>query len=81
VGHAYAPESLLTAQRDTTEAALWAALRALEEKSLMAERLTRRAREVGAQDIAVRYEREAETAQADAELLRQLLLGTEAAAN
>jgi two-component system chemotaxis response regulator CheB len=39
VGHAYGPESLAIELSEASEAALWAAMRALEEKSAMQRRI------------------------------------------
>jgi two-component system chemotaxis response regulator CheB len=44
-GHEFSPESLVVAQSDHVERALWAALRALEEKAAMLRRMAARARE------------------------------------
>jgi two-component system chemotaxis response regulator CheB len=43
VGHAYSPDSLETAQSQSLEAAMWSALRALEERRDLYSRLARRA--------------------------------------
>ena len=42
VGHAYSAESVMEAKAETTEAALWAALRSLEESAHLARRLADR---------------------------------------
>ena len=47
VGHAFTAEVLLAEQGASVEAALWTALRALEDSAEMAERLERRARQRG----------------------------------
>ncbi|MEZ4520292.1 MAG: hypothetical protein R3A46_01435 [Thermomicrobiales bacterium] len=56
VGHAYTTESLLNAQNDAYEAALWTALRALEERVDMYSGMARRARERGQPLLEQRYE-------------------------
>jgi two-component system, chemotaxis family, protein-glutamate methylesterase/glutaminase len=47
VGHAYSPESLYAEQSEELEAALWIALRTLEEKVSLTSRLGDQARERG----------------------------------
>jgi len=72
-GHAFSPESLLAKQSDTLDAALWAALRSLEENSAMARRMEKRAREHGNEMSRRRYERRAQDAGRHARLLRSML--------
>lgn len=72
-GHAFSPESLLAKQSDTLDAALWAALRSLEENSAMARRMEKRAREHGNEITRRRYERRAQEADRHAKLLRSML--------
>jgi two-component system, chemotaxis family, protein-glutamate methylesterase/glutaminase len=72
-GHAYSPESLIAKQTDGLEAALWAAMRALQENAALARRLERRARQNGGNGVSERYHRRAEDAEKHAELLRALL--------
>lgn len=74
VGHAFNAESLLDAQTDQLEAALWSALRALEEKASLAGRLAARASESSQHQAAARYEEERATSAHSAELIRALLL-------
>jgi two-component system chemotaxis response regulator CheB len=72
-GHAFSPESLLAKQSDTLDAALWAALRSLEENAAMARRMAKRAREHDNEMSRRRYERRAHDAETHAKLLRSML--------
>jgi two-component system chemotaxis response regulator CheB len=74
VGHAYSPESLLASQSDELEAALWAAMRGLEEKASLTRRLAERAREQSQPNAAERFEEKTLTAETHAGVLRSLLL-------
>ena len=74
VGHAWSPESLLTQQSEALEAALWVALRSLEERAAMARRLAEPARRRGHSITATRFEEQAAEAQQAARLVRDLLL-------
>jgi two-component system chemotaxis response regulator CheB len=80
VGHAYAPESLLSHESDRVEEALWAGLRALEESAVLARRLAKRARERMSARSAQGFDERAADAEARARVLRRLLQGTLAAA-
>lgn len=75
-GHAYAPETLLAKQEDVVEAALWAAVRALQENAAMARRMERRMRMAGkpAPVSEQRYQQRAEEAEHHAEVLRKVLM-------
>jgi two-component system chemotaxis response regulator CheB len=73
VGHAYSSESLLAGQFDAVEAALWAALRALEENISLSSRIVARMRSRGHIRSAERFERQADDAEKQAELLRRVL--------
>jgi two-component system chemotaxis response regulator CheB len=72
-GHAYSPESLLAKQSDSLEAALWAALRSLEESAAMARRMMKRAGDHGNEMARHRYERRAQDAEKHARSLRGML--------
>jgi two-component system chemotaxis response regulator CheB len=74
VGHAWSPESLLTQQSEALEAALWVALRSLEERAALARRLAEPARRRGHAITATRFEEQAAEAQQAARLVRDLLL-------
>lgn len=73
VGHVFSPESLRTQQEEEVEAALWAALRALEESAALDRRLSSTVR-AGLGPLGQRYREEAEGKEAQASLLRRLLL-------
>jgi two-component system chemotaxis response regulator CheB len=74
VGHAWSPESLLTQQSEALEAALWVALRSLEERAALARRLAEPARRRGHRITATRFQEQAQEAQHAAGLVRRLLL-------
>lgn len=74
VGHAYSTESLEAEQRGAVESALWVALRSLEEKAALADRLTTRSRNHGHLAVVGRFEEQAREARRHAEVIRQLLL-------
>jgi two-component system, chemotaxis family, protein-glutamate methylesterase/glutaminase len=74
VGHAWSPESLLTQQSEALEAALWIALRSLEERAALARKLAEPARRRGHRITAGRFAEQAAEAQQAARLVRNLLL-------
>jgi two-component system chemotaxis response regulator CheB len=75
-GHAYSPETLLVKQSDVVDAAIWAAVRALQENADLARRMDRRLQQTGmaARIAHERYERRAQEAEHHAEVLRRLLM-------
>lgn len=75
-GHAYSPETLLVKQADVVDAAIWAAVRALQENAELARRMDRRLQQTGlsARIAHERYERRAQEAEHHAEVLRRLLM-------
>jgi two-component system chemotaxis response regulator CheB len=77
VGHAWSPEGLLTQQSEALEAALWVALRSLEERAALARRLAEPARQRGHSITATRFEEQAAEAQQAARLVRDLLVDPE----
>jgi len=80
VGHAYSVETLLAAQNDGVEVALWAALRALEENAALARRLAARSEEREHKTSANRFKSQAEQTEAYARTIRDLLLSDDPAA-
>ncbi len=73
-GHAFSAETLLAEQSDSLEDALWVALRALEEKASLADRMAKRMRDRNQTRSAKKLEEDAEDAQRSANLLREVLL-------
>ena len=59
-GHQYSLDTLLTAQSHSIEAALWSAVRALEERSAMLRRIAQRLSARGSSSSAFRYARQAD---------------------
>jgi two-component system chemotaxis response regulator CheB len=74
VGHAYSPESLGEQQGEALEHAFWNAIRTLEERSDLLERMARRADRNGAAATVQRLKLKAETARGDANEIRTTLL-------
>lgn len=73
VGHALKAESLDEAQAESVEAALWSALRALEERGELARRIARRLAEGNARNERARYVESAGEADEHAALIRDVL--------
>jgi two-component system chemotaxis response regulator CheB len=73
VGHAYSPEALLAHQAENLEAALWTALRALEENSALAKRLAARANSRGHNRSAASFTEQAMDAEHHASVIRTVL--------
>ncbi|MFD8495418.1 chemotaxis protein CheB [Amycolatopsis sp. NPDC059657] len=74
LGHAWSAESLLAAQVDELERALWTALRSLDEKTGLARKMQSDARERGHGLLAERYRRSARESSVAAEVLRKYLI-------
>jgi two-component system chemotaxis response regulator CheB len=73
-GHAYSVGTLLAEQSEALEAALWTALRALEEKASLVQRMASRARDRNQPFSAKRFEEQGQDMQQRATLVRQMLL-------
>jgi two-component system, chemotaxis family, protein-glutamate methylesterase/glutaminase len=73
VGHEYTETSFVASQADRVEAALWTALRALEERAAVHRRLAERHRHRGLEHFGVRYQRRAEEAVGHGVVLRELI--------
>ena len=63
VGHSFSVESMLQDQSNATERALWAALRALEERTDLSRRMEERSRASGLAVAAKRYDELARSAE------------------
>jgi len=74
VGHAFSPETLLASQTDGLEAALWSAMRALEEKASLTRRLADRATEHAQPGAAARFREQSQAAEVHANTIRDVLL-------
>jgi two-component system chemotaxis response regulator CheB len=79
VGHAYTADSMVAAQANSLESALWSALRALEEKAELSRRLAERIGKPGLERLALRYQNAVQDAERGSEAIRQLLLAGSAA--
>ena len=73
-GHAYSINTLLAEQTDALEVALWSALRALEEKAALTDRMAKRAQTNSQTISAQRFQTQAHDSQQSAVLVRQMLL-------
>ena len=74
VGHAWSPNGLLAEQHEAMEAALWIALRALEERAALADRLAARLDRSGSERVARRFREQAKEARQRGGLIRQVLV-------
>lgn len=74
VGHSYSPAALYAAQDGRLEAALWAAIRSLEESASLARRLADAARQRGSRFTARKYEDREREAAERADVVRSALL-------
>jgi two-component system, chemotaxis family, protein-glutamate methylesterase/glutaminase len=71
VGHAYSPESMQTEQAVALEAALWGALRSLEERQDLFRRMSRRSS--GSPETVARFERRGAEVEHHAEAIRRTI--------
>lgn len=74
VGHSYSLDSLATKQIDAVETALWSGVCALEEKAALARRMAVQAKQQNRSISAVQFEERAQEAEANADMVRQVLL-------
>lgn len=77
VGHAYTVESADAAQANSTERALWAAVRAMRERVELTRRLAQRSRRQGYDNAADRFDLRVKRLEADATALERLVVNPE----
>jgi two-component system chemotaxis response regulator CheB len=73
VGHAFSAETLMADQSEAVEGALWASLRALEEKAALCHRLVQQSRRRNQTLAASRFEKTAREMERHGEVLRGVL--------
>jgi two-component system chemotaxis response regulator CheB len=73
VGHRYSPDTLIDAQADDVEGALWAAIRALADRAALLHRMADQAEKRGQARSARRFRRQSQAASEQAEIVRQAL--------
>lgn len=71
-GHRYSPESLIGEQSEATERALWAAIRALEERAMTMRRMAEHAELRGTGQSAKRFRRQADAAEREADEIKKV---------
>ncbi len=74
VGHVYSAESMLAAQTDSVDRALWMALRSLEERAALTHRLAERAEARQHRWVARAFNERAQAADTYAAVIRELLV-------
>lgn len=74
VGHAFSPETMLGAQDDVLEEALWTALKTLEESARLSDRLAATERTRGHEWMARRFDEKGQEAKTRAESIRRFLV-------
>ena len=75
VGHRYSPDTLIDAQADSVEGALWAAPRALADRAALLGRMAQQAEMRGQHWSARRFRRQSQSASDQTEIVRQALAG------
>jgi len=74
VGHAYSEETMVKAQGESSERALWAALRALEERVALMSRIAARARMRGHDATAAMFEERSKRIEEDVRAVHDLIM-------
>jgi two-component system chemotaxis response regulator CheB len=73
VGHAYTSQTMIEAQGEAVEKALWIAVRSLEERSMLLDKLAENARQRGHDGIAALFDDRSIALSRDVRLLRDLI--------
>jgi two-component system chemotaxis response regulator CheB len=73
VGHAYTSHTMLEAQGDAIERALWTAVRQLEERTVLIQKLASSARERGHEGVAAIFDDRSVALGRESQVLRQLI--------
>lgn len=73
-GHSYTADALLAEMTELVEGALWNAVRAVQESSLLMEHMASHAREAGDAELAARYDGRAVEARDRAERVRRVVM-------
>jgi two-component system, chemotaxis family, protein-glutamate methylesterase/glutaminase len=79
VGHRYSPESLLVQQDERVEAALWTAVRSLEERAELRQRMAEQTEAAGMLALSESFDEQAQSAKQQANQIRDLLARLERA--
>jgi two-component system chemotaxis response regulator CheB len=74
VGHGWTADALMAEQADQIDDALWAALRALEERASLLRSMAERYRRSATHTLASRFDTQADEVEARARLVRELLV-------
>ena len=74
VGHSFSPETMLGAQSNVIEEALWSALKTLEETASLSRRLANAERERGHQWMMKRFHERESEARERADVIRRVLV-------
>jgi two-component system chemotaxis response regulator CheB len=74
VGHAYSEETIVAAQNDAVERALWTALRALEEREALTHKMAEYARRRGFEGLARRFDEKSAHVHEDVSRVHDLIV-------
>jgi two-component system chemotaxis response regulator CheB len=74
VGHAYSLDTMIEAQGDSVERALWIALRSLEERVALLHRLAEHARQRGLSSLATMYDERSEQADQEVKVVHDVIM-------